>query len=186
MGRPLLDSNPRFTRNSPSSAVHKQRSLWFEFPALIHEWRIPLLPPLILPAGRRGPSATMGTVLCLSTSAKASFAKQLVVGDAGNLVESLAQLWYFLAGSLIARAWTLVVVSSGLADLDCGEHDRDEARLSRSQLQGSRRAQPATTRDTVPAIPSARWIRPRSRTSVLERYLWTLYRAVVLGARLVF
>lgn len=82
-----------FSLNSP---------LW----TLIHEWRISLLFPLILPAVRRWPIASMVGALVASLGAKTLISTGAVSGDVANLAETVAQTWYFIAGALLAKHWS--------------------------------------------------------------------------------
>jgi peptidoglycan/LPS O-acetylase OafA/YrhL len=88
-----------------SNLLDLNAPLW----TLIHEFRISLLLPLLLPLVRRWPRASMLAAILLSLGAKVALTKHLVGGDFANLTETVAQLWYFIAGGLIARYWAEIL-----------------------------------------------------------------------------
>ena len=79
------------------------------FWTLIHELRISMALPFILLAVRRWPAGSLIAGLGLSCAARIALGHGFVPpGDLANLAETLVQVWYFVAGALLARHWPAI------------------------------------------------------------------------------
>lgn len=83
----------------PSRMLLIDGPLW----TLIHEMRISLIYPLLLLGMRRWPRLSLPASLAISVAALIAGRRLGSMPDLVNLMETVAQIWLFVAGGLIAR-----------------------------------------------------------------------------------
>jgi peptidoglycan/LPS O-acetylase OafA/YrhL len=83
----------------PSPTLLIDGPLW----TLIHEMRISLIYPLLLLAMRRWPRLSLAASLAISLAALVVGRRLGSMPDLANLMDTVSQIWLFVAGGLIAR-----------------------------------------------------------------------------------
>jgi len=83
----------------PSRMLLIDTPLW----TLIHEMRISLIYPLLLLGMRRWPKLSLAVSLAISVAALLAGRRLASMPDLANLMETVGQIWLFVAGGLIAR-----------------------------------------------------------------------------------